>query len=290
MDYRPFLRTWFEAKGTLAVGQLRYPAMEYRVDAADSDALVLQVRGVPRATESTLNGRTTAYESRPGLIHVCGRGDAVRDAWCGPMGFVGVFLDPGFLRAVGVGLVGEGQPVRVASRRALDDAVLRSLVEALRGLTAAPEPKPDRLLLEQIGGAIGRRLLAVSGAPLAGAAAAGARLPAWRLRQVEEFVEAHLERTVSLADLATAAGGMSPLYFARLFRRSVGFSPHAYLTRRRVERARALLGEPARTLTEVARAVGFSDQPHLNRAVRRVLGLTPGELRAAARGGRPRWP
>ena len=93
-------------------------------------------------------------------------------------------------------------------------------------------------------------------------------------RRAREYVDAHLADDVSVATLAALAG-LSPGYFARSFRRATGLPPHAWLVQRRVERAKALINAGG-SLADVALAVGFVDQRHLNLHFRRVTGVTAG--------------
>lgn len=84
---------------------------------------------------------------------------------------------------------------------------------------------------------------------------------------------------LSLPILAGLAG-LSLAEFARGFRAAMGESPHAYLTRRRIEHAQALLlAHPAQPLAEVAAALGFADQAHFSRRFRQVTGTTPARFR-----------
>jgi AraC family transcriptional regulator len=75
--------------------------------------------------------------------------------------------------------------------------------------------------------------------------------------------------------------GLSPYHFARMFRRAVGVPPHQYVLQRRVERAKGLLLAGRLGLSDVALAVGFSDQSHLTRVFRRAVGITPARFRRA---------
>lgn len=106
----------------------------------------------------------------------------------------------------------------------------------------------------------------------------GARLSAAALRQVRAYVEEHLGDDLSLAALAGSVG-LSPYHFARLFRASTGLSPHQYVIRRRVERARLLLATTGHSLAAIAQEVGFASGSHLSTHVRRLLGVPPGRLR-----------
>jgi len=68
-------------------------------------------------------------------------------------------------------------------------------------------------------------------------------------------------------------------HFAREFKRTAGITPHRYILRKRVERAEALVGGSDLSLSEIAIASGFSDQSHLTRRFRQMLGATPKEVR-----------
>lgn len=103
-------------------------------------------------------------------------------------------------------------------------------------------------------------------------------LPDPVLRLVTEYVEANLDRGISLAELADLAS-LSPNHFATLFRRTTGLPPNRYVINRRVERARLLLSATEKPLAEVAHNAGFADQAHMTRHFRQVLGITPGSLR-----------
>jgi AraC family transcriptional regulator len=85
---------------------------------------------------------------------------------------------------------------------------------------------------------------------------------------------------VSLADIAGAAH-LSPYHLTRVFKKATGISPHQYLVQVRVNSARSLLtaGAGDRSLAEIAAAVGFADQSHLTRHFKRMLGITPKQLR-----------
>jgi transcriptional regulator GlxA family with amidase domain len=102
------------------------------------------------------------------------------------------------------------------------------------------------------------------------------------MRRVREYVDAHLGGSMDLATLAGVAG-VSIHHFARGFKQSAGVTPHHYLTQKRVECAQDLLGNTDLSLSEIALAVGFSDQSHLARHFRQMLGVTPGQFRWAQR-------
>ena len=71
--------------------------------------------------------------------------------------------------------------------------------------------------------------------------------------------------------------GFSPYHLARLFHDETGLPPHTYLTQLRINRAKQRLqaGDP---IADVAAATGFSDQSHLTRRFKRIVGVTPGQF------------
>jgi len=95
-----------------------------------------------------------------------------------------------------------------------------------------------------------------------------------QVRRVKEYVEEHLDETLSLVRLARVAG-VSASHFKTLFKRTMGVPVHEYVVQRRVERARVLLQQGELPATQIALDVGFSHQSHMARWMRRVLGVTP---------------
>jgi transcriptional regulator of acetoin/glycerol metabolism len=107
-------------------------------------------------------------------------------------------------------------------------------------------------------------------------------LSAGALRRVREYVQVHLSESIDLSLLATVAG-LSMHHFAREFKQSTGVAPHHYLIQKRIERAQQMLAQTDLSLAEIAYAVGFSDQGHLARHFRGLLGTTPREFRRLQR-------
>ena len=95
-----------------------------------------------------------------------------------------------------------------------------------------------------------------------------------------DFIHDNYARELSLSDIAAAAH-LSPFHLSRIFKKATGVTPHQYLLQVRVNSARALLtaGAGDRSLAEIAAAVGFADQSHLTRHFKRMLGVTPKQLR-----------
>jgi AraC-like DNA-binding protein len=101
------------------------------------------------------------------------------------------------------------------------------------------------------------------------------------VRRARELLDEACGLRVSLRDLASLAG-MSPFHFHRIFREQVGMPPHEYHLRRRLVRARELLGR-GQSVADVAVETGFADQSHLTRHFKRLLGIPPADYSRRAR-------
>ena len=108
------------------------------------------------------------------------------------------------------------------------------------------------------------------------------KLSPWQLRRVLDFMVAHLNDDPTIAELAQQCG-LSSGYFARAFRLTIGVTPHQWLVRKRVERARALLLQSTLGLADIAVMCGFVDQSHFTRVFAKLEGDSPGRWRQARR-------
>jgi AraC-like DNA-binding protein len=93
--------------------------------------------------------------------------------------------------------------------------------------------------------------------------------------KARRYIEDHFSQNVSLDTLSRHVA-LSPYYLLRVFCAEVGMSPHAYLESVRIRHAQRLIrtGKP---LAEVAIEVGFSNQSHMTRSFRKIIGVTPGQ-------------
>jgi AraC family transcriptional regulator len=105
-------------------------------------------------------------------------------------------------------------------------------------------------------------------------------LAPWQVRRVTTHIETNLDAAITTKDLAALAK-LSLFHFCRAFRDSFGESPHGYVTRRRVERAQGLMLTTNASLGQIAADCGFTDQAHLSKLFRRIVGESPGVWRRA---------
>ena len=99
-----------------------------------------------------------------------------------------------------------------------------------------------------------------------------------RLRRIKELVDAKMEGDLSLEEMAQSVG-LSTAHFARMFRKSTGRTPHQFVLRQRLERAKGMLRAPDARVLDVALACGFKTQQHFAQVFRGVWGVSPTEYR-----------
>ena len=104
-------------------------------------------------------------------------------------------------------------------------------------------------------------------------------LAIWQAKRVMAYIEAHLNTQLRASDLA-ATTRLSVGHFSRAFKISFGRPPHAFVMTRRAEKAKQLLLlEDPIPLAEIALRCGLSDQAHLSRVFRGVVGHSPAAWR-----------
>lgn len=104
------------------------------------------------------------------------------------------------------------------------------------------------------------------------------------LSGVEAYLEANCAGTITVRNIAVHLG-YSPEYLSRAFRRSAGVPLHAYLMKRRIEKAKDLLTYSEAPIKEIAERTGFKSVHHFSRAFKERQGVPPGAFRDRERSG-----
>jgi len=99
-----------------------------------------------------------------------------------------------------------------------------------------------------------------------------------QMRQITDYILAHLDEKLSLEMLAQQAG-FSAYHFSYLFRQTTGRTLHQFVLDRRIEQAQHLLSETNLPLSQVALTVGFQTQSHFTQVFKNHLGVTPRQYR-----------
>ncbi len=98
----------------------------------------------------------------------------------------------------------------------------------------------------------------------------------------KQFVQTHVEESITLDEVVRHVH-VSRFYFCKLFKKATGMTFTEYVARVRVEKAKALLGDPSRRISEVVFAAGFGSIPRFNSVFKRQVGMAPTEYRASLR-------
>jgi AraC-like DNA-binding protein len=107
-------------------------------------------------------------------------------------------------------------------------------------------------------------------------------LAPWQARRAEELMLKNLTEDLRLTDVARACE-LSAAHFSRSFHKTFGAPPYRWLQTRRIERAKALLGDAKRPLAEIALECGFTEQSHFTKVFTRLVGVSPGAWRRLRR-------
>ena len=236
--------------------------------------------GVVEEGACVIRTRRGEWTARPGSILAFSPGEVHAAVPCGEQGYTYRMIYPSIAAMDAIGITFRGAPAFRAP--VIDDERLSV------PLREAQEP-----LIDDVATARGESLLVTTLRQLA-----SGRIPADRRAErvavdarivaiAHEYMEARLAHLVKL-DAVAAVCGVSPFHLIRIFRRAVGVTPIAYLIQLRVLRAQKMLSEGS-PIVDAAYSCGFSDQSHLTRTFRDVIGVPPGRyLRSVV--GRPARP
>jgi AraC family transcriptional regulator len=157
-----------------------------------------------------------------------------------------------------------------------DNGIWQTVLK-LKALIGSADPAA-RLYAEALGAVLAHELMRLNGAAPTALPPSHGGLAGWQQKRVASFIEENLAENMSLSALAGLVR-LSPYHFLRSFKRSFGEPPHRYYTARRIERAKVMLANPARSITEIAFDIGFSGTSAFSATFHRIAGQTPTDYR-----------
>ena len=237
---------------------------EGRFEAIADDLIVLHRSG-PVQTTFASGGRVTSRCIPKGSIFFLPAGHACEVGLHGALDTVHIYLRANLVP------VHDVTPLLVER-----DVVLQHLAQAVEQAVCETVPNSD-LFIDPIARALANRVSAISRSSERWQVQT-AGLPEYQLRRLQDFIEANLDREITLAAMASTCG-FGTKSFVRAFGTTTGKSPYQYVIAARVERAKRLIEQDQEGLAEIALRCGFSHQEHLTRAFRRLTGQTPGRYR-----------
>lgn len=226
------------------------------------------------------DGRWTRERMAPGAASLLTRAQKAHWTWAEPIDVTHVYLSAALMAEVASEvmdcLVTE---VCLADVLRTDDPVLTAAMAAISH-EAAQQAMGGPLYVETVARGLIIHLLRRYAATMQRRPAASSGLGPAQCRIIRDHIDAHLAERLDLAGMA-AQLGMTPCLFARQFRISFGSPAYAWVTARRLERARRMLAETGASIKQIAAECGFADQAHLTRLFARELGVTPAAYRRA---------
>ncbi len=195
--------------------------------------------------------------------------------------FLTMSVSPALLGRVAEEMGLDTGEIEIRNRFQIRDTQLENIAWALKEEMECGYPC-GQLYFDSLAIAVAARLICYHSSQSMAAIRPYKRLSDRRLRQVFDYIEDRIAENPSLGDLAAAAG-LSVSHFTVLFREATGVSPHQYVIRRRVERARSLLDNDELSISQIAIETGFAHQSHLARHMNRMFGVSPKALREMLR-------
>lgn len=267
-------------KGVILARQQMAPGA-YTTPPILSHSLSLHVQQ-PVLLTRTDDGRTQRGLLVGGDLHLSVAGQA--PCWHHPTvaDVINIGIDPLFLRQVIVEMELDPGQVELIPQFQTRDPLIESILHALLAELKAPE-LGSRLYIESLTTQLAVQLIRNYATHTAAPEPKRGQLSPQQQQQIDDYIRAHLAEDITLAQLA-AVLHLSPYHFAHRFKLTTGLSPYQYLLTQRINHAIHLLQtSPERSLLAIAVAVGFYDQSHLARHLKRMHGVTPGQLMKAAR-------
>jgi AraC family transcriptional regulator len=188
--------------------------------------------------------------------------------------YLSVAISDAALRATGDGMASE---VELRNMPKLVDTRVGALVAAVNAERIAGFPN-GRLFLDSVEQALAVALVNGYGVRQRSVRTYRGGLGPARFRRIKELVHAKIEDELTLHEMAESVG-LTTAHFSQMFRKSTGESPHRFVLRQRVERAKGMLRAGEVRVLDVAIACGFKTQQHFARVFRQLCGASPTEYR-----------
>jgi AraC family transcriptional regulator len=212
---------------------------------------------------------------RDGHCHINGANRPLFMAWKTSFEVSIVAIDDLFVKATQAKEFGTDR-LDLPTRIGIEDSLVRRIIEVCDAEIDS-HPANSRLFAEGLAAGLIVHLFRSQAKHQAHTVTKGGLTPR-ALRQVLEYIDAHLSNDVGLVELAQIAR-ISPHHFGTAFKLSMGISPHRYLVGRRPHKAKELLLDGEMSADAIATASGFSSQSHMTINFRRIVGTTPSRFR-----------
>lgn len=244
--------------------------------------LIVLVTGGMYSIKSRNRTRWHEVVYRPGSVGITAPGNASTLRWSAlgtaPLTSLHLYLDAGLFGGDDGDRASDTTMQRMPDALAADDPTVATVSAALAW---AMESNASALYADSAAHFLAAHL--IERTPRSGPPAGGTGLGDRALRNVVDFMHAHLADGIGLDDLSSVAG-LSKHHFLRSFKQSTGVTPHRFLTEMRMRRAAEMLRLTSRSVSSVGARCGYRSGSHFAAAFRQFHGCSPVAFRDAHRG------
>jgi AraC family transcriptional regulator len=230
--------------------------------------------------EVLTRGKTLQFSANPGTSFILPRGTVDELRWSGPTHRIAAAIHPTLL-VNALDETAHERDIELTEHWNLIDPNIMAVLLAMRADLDAGSPA-GRLYGDSLANALAVYVLNRYAVKQYAPVVYRGGLPRYRLKRVLDHVGDNLSDDLSLSQLAAIAG-MSPHYFAEMFKQSTGRAPHQYVLLRRIERAKERLRDAKCSVIEAALAAGFQNPSHFARMFRKFVGISPSGFQSVVR-------
>ena len=274
-----FLKDSLSEKNQIRVQNKIFPPAPERVVTPKiaQHRISLHVAGRDYLERRLDGGKLRCSPMSPGLFNFIPAERDLEALWQAEVELLSIYLPPIILeRTILENSDRDPQSIELIDRLAIRDPLLEQLTYAFKNEIDARTS--DRLYLESLQTMLCAHLLRHHCSTKVVTTEVSGGLSSLKLRQVIDYIRENLERDLSLTQLAKVAH-VSSHHFGKLFKQSMGVTPHQYVMKCRIEKAKQLLVNRQITIAEVSLATGFCHQSHFNNVFRRYTTVTPRQYR-----------
>lgn len=239
----------------------------------DEHILFMSLNARPIHYLQSQDGKTDTGFFRKGDLMLVPAGSPIFTRWQGDEDCLEIRLSDRFLNHVAQETLDQGgNCLQIQPTFQMRDPQLEAIATML--LTESRQSDTNRLYVDSLANVLAVNLLRSHATVQPTVPTYEGGLPPYQLRQILDYIDAHLDQEIKLERLAQLLD-ISQFHFSRLFKQSIGLSPYRYLMQQRVERAKHLLKTSDSLIVDIALECGFNSHSHLSKQFRQLTGITP---------------